>query len=39
MTKANTTFIAISETKLKSNYISNVDIPGFNFIHNPPQTN
>jgi len=39
MTKANPTFIAISETKLKSNYILNVDIPGFNFIHNPSQTN
>jgi len=24
---------------LKSNYILNVDIPGFNFIHNPSQTN
>ena len=30
---------AISETKLKSNYILNVDIPGFTFIHNPSQTN
>jgi len=39
MTEANPTFIAISETKLKSNYILNVDIPGFNFIHNPSQTN
>jgi len=38
MTKANPTFIAISETKLKSNYILNVDIHGFNFIHNPSQT-
>ena len=39
MTEATPTFIAISETKLKSNYILNVDIPGFNFIHNPSQTN
>ena len=39
MTRGNSTFIAISETKLKSNYILNVDIPGFNFIHNPSQTN
>ena len=39
MTEANPIFIAISETKLKSNYILNVDIPGFNFIHNPSQTN
>ena len=38
MTEATPTFIAISETKLKSNYILNVDIPGFNFIHNPSQT-
>jgi len=37
MTEANATFIAISETKLKSNYILNVDIPGFNFIHKPIQ--
>ena len=33
------TFIAISETKLKSNYILNVDIPCFNFIYDPSQTN
>ena len=33
------TFIAVSVTKLKSNHILNVDIPGFNFIHNPSQTN
>ena len=39
MTEATPTFIAISETKLKSNYILNMDIPGFNFIHNPSQTN
>jgi len=39
MTEANLTFKAISETKFKSNYILNVDIPGFNFIHNPSQTN
>ena len=39
MIEANPTFIAISETKLMSNYILNVDIPGFNFIHNPSQTN
>ena len=39
MTEATPTFIAISETKLKSNYILNVDMPGFNFIHNPSQTN
>ena len=39
MTEATPTFIAISKTKLKSNYILNVDIPGFNFIHNPSQTN
>ena len=39
MTEVNPTFIAISETKLKSNYILNVDIPGFNFIHIPSQTN
>jgi len=39
MTEANPTFIAISETKFKSNYVLNVDIPGFNFIHNPSQTN
>ena len=32
MTEATPTFI-------KSNYILNVDIPGFNFIHNPSQTN
>ena len=34
MTEANPTFIAISETKLKSNCNLNVDIPTFNFIHN-----
>ena len=39
MTEANPTFIAISENKLKSNYILNVYIPGFNFIHNHSQTN
>jgi len=39
MTEVNPTFITISETKLKTNFISNVDIPGFNFIHNPSQTN
>ena len=39
MTEANPTFIAISETKLKSNCILNVDISGFKFIHNPSQTN
>jgi len=39
MTEANPTFIAILETKLKSNYILNVDIPGFKLIHNPSQTN
>jgi len=39
MTKVNPTFIAISETKLKSYYILNVDTPSFNFIHNPSQTN
>ena len=39
MTEVNLTFIGISETKLKSNYILNVDIPGFNFTHNPSQTN
>jgi len=37
MTEVNPTFIAISETKLKPNYILNVDIPGFNFIHKPTQ--
>ena len=39
MTEVNPTFIAISETKLKSNYILNVKSPGFNFIQNPSQTN
>ena len=39
LTEATPTFIAISETKLKSNYILNVDIPRFNFIHNPSQIN
>ena len=39
MAEVNPTFIAISETKLKFNYILTVDIPGFNFVHNPSQTN
>ena len=34
MTEVNCTFIAISETKLKPNFIVNIDIPGFNFVHN-----
>jgi len=39
MTEVNPTFIAISETKLKSNFILKINIPGFNLIHNPSQTN
>jgi len=39
MTEVNPTFIAISETKLKPNFIVNIDIPAFNFVHNPSQTN
>jgi len=39
MTEVNTTFIAISETQLKHNFIVNINIPGFNFVHNPSQTN
>jgi len=39
MTEVNPTFIAISETKLKPNFNVNIDIPGFNFVHNPSQTN
>ena len=39
MTEVNPTFIAISETKLKPNFIVNINIPGFNFVHNPSQTN
>ena len=39
MTEVNPTFIAISESKLKPNFIVNSDIPGFNFVHNPSQTN
>ena len=39
MADVSPTFIAISETKLKSNYILNVKSPGFNFIQNPSQTN
>jgi len=44
MTEANPTVIAISETKLKPNFIVNIDnsfswIPEFNFVHNPSQTN
>jgi len=35
LTEINPTFIAISETKLKPNYIVNINIPGFNFVHNP----
>jgi len=38
MTEVNPTFIAISETKLNPNFIVNIDIPGFNFVHNPSQT-
>jgi len=39
MTEGNPTVIAISETKLKPNFIVNINIPGFNFVHNPLQTN
>ena len=39
MTEVNPTFIAISETNLKPNFIANIDIAGFNFVHNPSQTN
>ena len=39
MTEVNLTFIAISEIKLKPNFIVNINIPGFNFVHNPSQTN
>ena len=39
MTKVNPTFIAISGTTLKPNFIVNINIPGFNFVHNPSQTN
>jgi len=39
MTEVNPTFIAIWETKLKPNFIVNIDIPGFNFVYNPSQTN
>jgi len=38
ITEVNPTFIAISETKLKTNFIVNITIPGFNFVHNPLQT-
>jgi len=36
MTEVNPTIIAISETKLKANFIVNINIPGF--IHYPSQT-
>ena len=39
MPEVNPIFIAISETKLKPNFIVNINIPGFNFVHNPSQTN
>jgi len=39
MTEVNPTFMAISETKLKPNFIANIDIPGFNFVYNPSQIN
>jgi len=39
MTEVNPTFIAISETKFKPSFIVNINIPGFNFVHNPSQTN
>jgi len=39
MTEVNPTSMAISETKLKPNFIVNIDIPGFNLVHNPSQTN
>jgi len=39
ITEVNPIFIAISETKLKPKFIVNIDIPGFNFVHNPSQTN
>ena len=39
MTEVNPAFIAISETKLKPNFIANINIPGFNFVHNTSQTN
>jgi len=39
MTEVNLTFIAISEIKLKPNFIVNINISGFNFVHNPSQTN
>jgi len=39
MTEVNPTFIAISKTKLKPKLIVNINIPGFNFVHNPSQTN
>jgi len=39
MSEVNPTFIAISETKLKPNFIVNINNPGFNFVHNPSQTN
>ena len=39
MTEVNPTVTAISETKLKPNFIVNINIPGFKFVHNPSQTN
>jgi len=39
MTEVDHTFIAISENKLKPNFIANIDIPGFNFVYNSSQTN
>ena len=39
MTEVNPTFAALSETKLKPNFIISIDIPGFNSVHNPSQTN
>ena len=39
MTEVNPISTVISETKLKTNFIININIPGFNFVHNPSQTN
>ena len=39
MIEVSPTFMAILETKLKANFILNVGIPSFNFIHSPSQTN
>jgi len=38
MTEVNPTVIAIPETKLKPNFIVNINIPCFKFVHNPLQT-